>query len=304
MLEELRKSNRENQQLQTKLILLYEGNKGNNGAQNDSDWSSTENNDQIFQNSKLFINSRDENFDINNSKSGEIDEDDDIIQNSKSMMIGYKHRASSALGKSFYNTNKHNYSMVADNNCSRIMKKVLLEKDQKLEEKNKEMEEISKMYEDRLKELNKSRNEERSQYEQNIKELGSSFRTITKKRNIRHTTMRTKTPVAVIDWFLPEKKEGLDWIDDESNDGEEVEEPKSKLFSKIDEMQDKYLTLRKSIASQIGTNERDSLTVNHMEKTIFDDEDGIFFPATKSTWSNDFSEFDILMSPKPKMGKH
>ena len=286
--------------MQTKLINVYEGNRGNNESPNDSDCSDHENNNQIFQNSKYFSNSRDENFDINNEKSGDLEDEDDLIQNSKSMMIGYKYRTNSALGKSFYGTSKHNNSMVADHNWSKIMKKVLLEKDQKLEEKNREMEEISKMYEDKLKELNKSRNEERNQYEQNIKELGSSFRTITKKRNIRQTTMRTKTPVAVIDWFLPDKRKGLDWIDDDSNEDDDADEPKSKLFSKIDEMQDKYLTLRKSIASQIGNNERDSLTVNHMEKTIFDDEDGIFFPTTKSTWSNDFSEFDILISKSPK----
>ena len=135
MLEELRKSNKENQQLQTKLINVYEGNRGNNESPNDSDWSDHENNNQIFQNSKYFTNSRDENFDIINEKSGDLDEDDELIQNSKSMMIGYKYRANSALTKSYYESNKQNNSMVTDHNWSKILKKVLMDKDQKLEEK-------------------------------------------------------------------------------------------------------------------------------------------------------------------------
>lgn len=285
LLEELRKSNKENQKLQTKLICFFENNKYGD-SQQDSDFESPINENHYMSNSRIFSNSKDKSqLEFNMDKSADLDDDEFYNENSKSMMISNNHKKNISLSKYLNGKGRLNETVVSsDRNMNRFKKKFILEKDKEIEDKNKEIEEISKKYEDKIQELNKSRNEERTKYEQKLQGLSSNFKTFSHKRRGKHLTQRANTPVSVLNDFLPtQSKPSLDLIEDESDDQDDDEEPKSNLFSKLEEMTGRYETLRKSIASQINDNHRDSETVHDMVTKIFDDDGRHYHPTTKST---------------------
>lgn len=223
------------------------------------------------------------------------------------MLVGSRHKKNTSLSKYLTIPSRLNETVIsADRNVNRFSKKFLIEKEKEIEDKNKEIEEISKMYEDKIHELNKSRNDERSKFEQKLKGFSTTLKSLTNKKKLKYSTNRANTPVTNIDFFLPNKTQTgrLDKIDDDSDEIDDDEEPKSKLFAKIDEMAGRYESLRKSIASTINENNRDSMTVHNMVNTVFDDEVNHYYPTTKSTCSNDFSDIDFLMSPKGRNNKH
>ena len=321
LLDDLRKSNKENQHLQIKLINYYETSKYGDDSQNDSDYGSPINNEnQVLQNSNFMSNSKDRSgFDFNPDKSADFEESGFIGDNSKSMMISSGHRKQTSLSKYLSIPSRLNETAISsDNNINRFKKKVILEKEKEIEEKNREIDDVTKRYEDKISELNKSRNDERTNYETKLKNLGSSFKNLTRNKNrgMRFNTQRAMTPVNIINTILPEPIEAdLDQIDDEDNedlDDEDVEDDhqSSRLFDKINEMTGKYESLKQSIAQQIGESssrqyetQRDWYTVNGAVSTVFEDDMHHHYPTTKSTWSNDFSDLDFLMSPKGRSSK-
>ena len=205
LLEELRKSNKENQKLQTKLINYYETSKYDEGSQNDSDYESPGNENQILRHSQLMSNSKDRSgIDLNIDKSAEFNESM-LIENSKSMMISNGHKKHISLSKYLNMPSRLNETMISsDRHMNRFNKKVLQEKEKEIDNKNREIENISKRYEDKIRELNKSRNEERDKYEQKLTKLGSSFKNLTRNKHsarsknyntVSSLTQRAATPV-------------------------------------------------------------------------------------------------------------
>ena len=196
LLEELQKSSKENHKLQKKLIKLYENSHNTPIESNlDSDLESPIiNESQMLGHSRIFSNSRGSLVDFNLNKSNDYYEDEPSLINSKSMMLDTK-----GIDKSKYLTNSNtrlNETMVSyDRGVNRFQKKILIEKDKEIDDKNREIDEISRKYEDKLRDLNKSRNEERDKYEKKLKSFGRSFKTLTSKRKQRYLTGRVKTPV-------------------------------------------------------------------------------------------------------------
>lgn len=94
-----------------------------------------------------------------------------------------------------------NETMVLDKGMNRFNKKVLLQKDKELEEKTKEVDNISRKYEAKINQLNKSRNQDREKYENQIKSLRDDVKTIKNRHKYkkRPITTRANTPVVMFD---------------------------------------------------------------------------------------------------------
>mmetsp|Transcript_28119 Transcript_28119/g.24848 ORF Transcript_28119/g.24848 Transcript_28119/m.24848 type:complete len:134 (+) Transcript_28119:337-738(+) len=132
-------------------------------------------------------------MDLSMNKSTDYYEEDFNAANSKSVMIDNK------LNKSKYlTTNRRlNETTVSyDRSVNRFQKKILVDKDRELDDKDKEIEEISQGYENKIRDLNKSRNDERNKYEEKLNGLGRSFKTLASKRKMKcSTTKRANTPI-------------------------------------------------------------------------------------------------------------
>lgn len=311
LLEELRKLNKENQKLQTKLINYYETSKYDEGSQNDSDYESPNNENQILRHSQLLSTSKDRSgLDLNIDKSAEFNESM-LIENSKSMMINNGHKKHISLSKYLNMPSRLNETMISsDRHMSRFNKKILTEKEKEIENKNKEIEQISKRYEEKIRELNKSRNDERENYEKKLTKLGSSFKTLTRNKmsarsknynTINSHTHRAVTPVPTsLNVVFPEVFSHKDlW---EVNDEEEDEEEgnNQELFARIKQITGQFSALQKSINWNIQESSRDWMTVSNMINTVFEDDENMHYPTTKSTWSNDLSDFEFMMSHSNK----
>lgn len=127
---------------------------------------------------------------------------------------------------------------------------------------NKEIEEISRVYEEKLQELNKSRTEDRRKYENNLKELGSGFKVKNQRRKVRGVPHRAQTPMNMLQSFYPDPMDHseMNQINDNSDELDSSDSEKannSQLFAKIDQMQGRYSTFRESIISQINDNTQD-----------------------------------------------
>jgi hypothetical protein len=248
LLEEIRQLNRENHKLSTKIMKTYEksqyGGDIRGDIQGDSDFESPAQENHNYENSL------------------DHDESGFLISNSQSMIMPTGHKKNISLSKYLNNSKLNETTISMDRSMNRFHKKILVEKDKEIDEKNKEMEEISRVYEEKLLDLNKSRTEERSKYEKNLKEIGSGLKVKSHKRNRRIVTNRTQTPINVLQSFYPDPRErsGMDHINDHSDELDSSDSEKadnSQLFAKIDQMQGRYSNFRESIISQINDNTQD-----------------------------------------------
>lgn len=265
MLEELRRSNKENQKLQNKLILMYE----NSGCQNDSDQESPGIENQFFNNNISrygMSNAKEDNLVLNlDEKSYDLEDDSFNIDNSKSMMMSRnEHSHNNSLSRFLTIPSRLNETVISnDKKMNKFNKKVLIQKDKEIEEKSREIDEISKKYEAKINELNKSRNEDRQKYAKEIEQFRTDTLMMKSGKSRPSTTKASKTPIVFFDCFTEKalngdkKKPILQQIDDESEDEELDTGRKSNLFLKIEEITGQYESLRKSIASQITDNNRD-----------------------------------------------
>mmetsp|Transcript_28231 Transcript_28231/g.28027 ORF Transcript_28231/g.28027 Transcript_28231/m.28027 type:complete len:178 (+) Transcript_28231:3-536(+) len=177
--------------------------------------------------------------------------------------------------------------MISDRSTNRFQKKILLDKDREIDSKNKEIEDVTKKYEEKIRELNKSRNDEREKYETKLQGLGKSFKTLTTRNKGRNLKARAKTPIVSLDQFIPDKKKemilgDIDDIEDENSDSDEGEN--KQIFEKFDQFHKNFETLRKSLANEINDNEKDSKTVSNMMNNFMDDDLNYHYPmTTKST---------------------
>jgi hypothetical protein len=248
LLEELRKLNKENQKLQTKLINYYETSKYDDGSQNDSDYESPNNDNQVLRHSQLLSTSKDRSgLDLNIDKSAEFNESMQI-ENSKSMMVNNGHKKHISLSKYLNIPSRLNETMISsDRHMNRFNKKVFFEKEKEIEDKNREIEHISNRYEEKIRELNKSRNEERANYEHKLTNLSSSFKALTRNKNsarsknyntINSHAQRAITPVPPsLTSFLPEGFIHKDLCEingeDEDDEDDEDDRKNENLFARI-----------------------------------------------------------------------
>lgn len=149
-------------------------------------------------------NAKDENLlGLVGDKSYEMEDEGFSIENSKSMMLSRNDRGNTSLLSRYLTIpSRLNETVISsDRTPNRFSKKIILQKDKEIEEKQKELEDISLKYEEKLSELNKSRNEDREKYEKQIKSFRSELHTIkhNKSRYHRQAATRSNTPVATID---------------------------------------------------------------------------------------------------------